>query len=782
MPSLKSSKQNGQIRPSLATTHPDLAKEWHPTLNEKLTPNDLTHGSNKKVWWLCSKGHEWEARLSQRVNKGSGCPECSRRAASLKKSLAVRNPELAEQWHPEKNGSLTPFDIVPGYQKKVWWICGNGHEWEDSPYNRRPSKGCPYCSNRRPTPENNLLAQFPKLAQEWHPAKNEQLTPEKVVSGSGKTVWWKCKNGHEWKARIVDRANGRRCAKCIGKEAHAGHNLAIKFPELAQEWNTERNGELTPFLVTPRSNKKVWWKCARGHEWESTISNRATGQNCPYCSPQTSHNEIRLFCELKALFDVVSWRKRISGFECDVFIPLYGIAVEYDGAHWHASKSEQDLAKNQSLQSMGVETIRVREHDLPRISPHDVIMSAGRAAELDIGTVKNVLAGMAQVRKLDEEHTKRIDRYTARSEFANSKEFRRILSYLPGPPTEKSLLAASPVLVKQWHQERNAPLSPEMFFPRSGRTVWWRCEKGHEWKASIINRSKGFGCPYCAGQRATPENNLAITFPDLATQWHARKNGIITPQLLTPKSNKIVWWICSRGHEWRASVHNRSSGTDCPYCAGQKVCEDNNLAAKYPDLINQWHPYKNGDLVPTMIMPGTRKKVWWQCAKGHEWQAVVSSRVTGVGCPLCAGKMATQEDNLKIMFPALMREWHPTKNAELDPSQIRPQSDRKAWWQCEKGHEWRAVVGSRTRGAGCPTCSGTRVTPYNNLAEQFPVIAKDWHPTRNGSLEPTDVRPGSDKKVWWMCENGHEWQRTVQIHVKSKRCPICKQRKMHETF
>jgi len=330
-----------------------------------------------------------------------------------------------------------------------------------------------------------------------------------------------------------------------------------------------------------------------------------------------------------------------------------------------------------------------------------------------------------------------------------------------------------PHLAQEWHPTRNGTLKPADLLPHSNKKVWWICEKGHEWKAEIKNRTKGFGCPYCAGQRALPANNLAVKFSDLAKQWHPTRNGELTPWSVTPKSNKIGWWRCQKGHEWKSSVHNRASGTACPYCAGKRVCDDNNLAVKRPELAKQWHPTKNGDLRPDLIVPGSSKKVWWLCEKGHEWEAVASRRSTGVGCPYCAGKKVTEDYNLAVKFPELTKEWHPTKNRDLKPSDVLPGSDKKVWWICAKGHEWETPVGYRTSGSGCPNCSGTRVTTLNNLAVTFPMIARQWHPDKNGPLTPDQVKAGSDKKVWWTCPKGHEWERRVMQQVRSGTCPIC---------
>ena len=62
------------------------------------------------------------------------------------------------------------------------------------------------------------------------------------------------------------------------------NDLETLNPTLAEEWNYEKNGTLTPDQVTAGSNKKVWWKCKFGHEWEAIVGSRSKGHGCPFCS------------------------------------------------------------------------------------------------------------------------------------------------------------------------------------------------------------------------------------------------------------------------------------------------------------------------------------------------------------------------------------------------------------------------------------------------------------------------------------------------------------------
>jgi DNA-directed RNA polymerase subunit RPC12/RpoP len=201
---------------SLLNTNPDLAKEWHPTKNAPLTPKDVAPNSNKKAWWVCGRGHEWEAMVSNR-NQGAGCPYCSGRLATKEKNLRAINPSLAKEWHPTKNAPLTPKDVTPNSHKKVWWVCGKGHEWEAAVNNRNRGTGCRYCSGRMVCIDNCLDTINPDLAKEWHPTKNAPLTPKDVTSNSSKKVWWVCSKDHEWEATVNNRNQGKGCRYCSGR-------------------------------------------------------------------------------------------------------------------------------------------------------------------------------------------------------------------------------------------------------------------------------------------------------------------------------------------------------------------------------------------------------------------------------------------------------------------------------------------------------------------------------------------------------------------------------------
>lgn len=179
-----------------------------------------------------------------------------------------------------------------------------------------------------------------------------------------------------------------------------------------------------------------------------------------------------------------------------------------------------------------------------------------------------------------------------------------------------SRLEINPALTREWHPTKNAPLTPKDVKPGSNKRVWWVCNKGHEWKAMVNARNRGRGCPYCAGHKVSIDNCLYTVNPSLAREWHPNKNGPLTPKDVTPGSNKKVWWVCSKGHEWEAPIRSRSRGSKCPYCSGRAVGVDNCLEAINPELAKQWHPSKNGTLTPKNVTPNSDRKAWWVCDRG----------------------------------------------------------------------------------------------------------------------------------------------------------------------
>lgn len=489
-------------------------------------------------------------------------------------------------------------------------------------------------------------------------------------------------------------------------------------------------------------------------------------------------------------------------------------------------------------------------------------------------------------------------------------------------------------LLKDWDYKKNLSLTPHDVSKAANRTVWWKCHIcGHEWTAQVNSRYRGSGCRLCGYKRVsmsrrTPNigESLLDKCPELSQEWHPTKNMGLQPENVPFKSSYKAWWLGACGHEWQAVVSSRATGTGCPYCSNVRVLTGyNDFETIFPEIAQEWHPTKNGDLTPKNVVAKSNKKVWWQChVCGNEWEAAVSKRALGQGCPLCAQWIRTsfpekaiafylrkagvdvvenycaewlnsfevdcylpnmriaveydgypwhqdvekdlrksnlcrqngialirirddrcpiindgflcryiqgrnenslnaaiefvisvlqhdyqlsilsetdvnvardrmhiyelmelreQEQSFARLRPDLIDEWNSEKNGSIRPEDVTPFSDKKVWWKCKAhGHEWEAAIKSRTKGSGCPICSGNQVLAgFNDLATIAPKLAAEWHPTRNIPLTALEVTPQSSLKIWWQChECGYAWKAAVYSrNGAQKGCPECARKRVH---
>jgi hypothetical protein len=204
----------------------------------------------------------------------------------------------------------------------------------------------------------------------------------------------------------------------------------------------------------------------------------------------------------------------------------------------------------------------------------------------------------------------------------------------------------------------------------------------------------------------------------------------------------------------------------------------------YPELVAQWHPDRNGTLSPATVSAGSGRLIWWRCDRGadHVWRAKPNNRTSGSGCPFCANHRVSSTNNLAACFPRVAAEWHPEKNGRTTPRDLVAASARIGWWRCAvfPRHEWRTSVRDRTRSqTSCPYCSRKRVSEETSLAQVHPLLAAEWHPTRNGGLLAREVSPSSRRHAWWLCSSNpeHAWRATVANRLlRASACPQCARR------
>ncbi len=351
----------------------------------------------------------------------------------------------------------------------------------------------------------------------------------------------------------------------------------------------------------------------------------------------------------------------------------------------------------------------------------------------------------------------------------------------PFPIRKCNLQQSNIELAMQWYYPKNCGFGPEDFNYGSSVSAWWQCPKNkkHIWKAPIVRRNlQGDGCNQCR------LNSFGIdlkNFGNVVKFFDKKKNPGINPHKLSLGQN--VWWKCSKAkdHKWKAKIYPAHIQIDCfcPFCRGRRLSSTNNLS-KHDDLSKEFHPTKNGTSKPKDFILGSTALVWWQCRKCklHEWQAKILSRALyGNNCPFCSGKRFSKDRSVAALAPDLARQWHPTKNKKLKPSDVTMASTKIVWWKCKNGsdHEWSCPVYSRAlEKSGCPCCSNFKLSKTNSLKTLYPQIAKELHPKKNNGLKAHQLVATSNKIVWWQCKNGHEWQRNIRVRtINNSSCPKC---------
>jgi len=370
----------------LATTHPLISAQWHPTKNGEVLPTQVSAGSNKTFWWLCDvdSAHEWDAQPNSRKN-GQGCPFCAgKRVIASENSLEALFPLIAAQLHPTKNDGLCADEVHAQSSKKVWWLCDEdpSHEWDVAVYARTVGgNGCPFCGHRKLHPTSNSLAILqPILAAELHPTKNGNLSASDILNGSNTLRWWLDKYNHAWEATPGDRiVLGHGCPYCTNQKVLISFNdLPTTHPKLSAQWHPAKNAELKSYEISAGSHKKVWWSCDvdETHEWEATVYSRSHGAGCPTCAAQ-NHNfvsqpETELYNFLTRLgFDVEqsnrSVLKGITAREIDLYIPAMKFGIEFNGLYWHSESvgkgKEYHHSKYLASKTAGIQLLQVWEDD-----------------------------------------------------------------------------------------------------------------------------------------------------------------------------------------------------------------------------------------------------------------------------------------------------------------------------------------------------------------------------------------------------------------------------------
>lgn len=542
----------------------NLVKEWDNKRNFPKKPSDYRKYSNKKAFWICNKGHSYEARIDSRMS-GTGCPYCSNKKA-LKgyNDLFTSNPELKDEWDFAKNIGVNPEQLTYGSSKKVWWKCSTcDYSWKTKVFERTKGKGCPCCAGKVVViGKNDLETTHSYLVKDWDYDRNGKTKPKSVSYGSNAKVYWKCHIcGWEWKAKVNDRSksNGTGCPNCSN---HKG----TSFPQQAIAYYFKKSN-----------------------------------------------------VEIKQ-------REKINGIELDIYIPKLLLGIEYDGYYWHKEVdfNKDIVMANNNIEIIhifdGMEKLYVsknvvfckyeRSYDYLNKTIHQLFFlinnKYGLALTDDINIERDkneiyssylyckynsvIISYPELMEEWDFEKNTKVD-LKMFSKGSDEKFWwkckncgyiwRASISHRVNGTNcplcsnkivvegENDLTTTDSELSKEWNYEKNGLKKPQQYSCGSGEKVWWKCSVcNYEWQKRIVDRHNGKGCPVCAGRKVLKGyNDLFTTNPELEKEWDFEKNTNISPEKISKGKHLKVWWKCSVcGHEWDAYVFNRSRGKGCPNC------------------------------------------------------------------------------------------------------------------------------------------------------------------------------------------------------------------------
>lgn len=347
-------------------------------------------------------------------------------------------------------------------------------------------------------------------------------------------------------------------------------------------------------------------------------------------------------------------------------------------------------------------------------------------------------------------------------------------------------------LIDEWDYDKNKEiydLDITDVTQGSNRRAFWICSKDnrHRWDTKISHRSNGRGCPVCSGRKVIQGvNDLKSKFPKLIEEeWDFNKNINIDPAKITAKNKREVWWICRKGHSWKARIQNRTSlNTGCPKCKGsngtsypeqffyfalkekfncvtnrEKIgkyeydiyVKDLNLLIEYDGIY--WHRIKKdaSNIEEEKEKYAKKKKFNFIRILENEYGdlAIKDNEIT-------IDKNINDElliEASKILFDYINSKFN--INIDVNVSNEVRNNVLTLMLEEEKA---------------------------NSLAARYPKLEKQWNYEKNNPMFPFFVKPNSGYKVWWVCKKGHEWEATIASRVSGNNCPYCGSRKVLEGY
>lgn len=612
------------MRKTLEQCNSIAASEWISCVEKpELQPHEATYGSNLHVKWKCHFcGNEWTSTIKSR-SRGSNCRKCSQRKKItipeflllhyLKKIFNnIRHREIVNGHEVdllipdyriviEYDGAYYHKDRAQSDQEKSAVILGLGYEVV-----RIRSESLPVLRSVK-----GLHIVQGTLDKESDRKKTDLLMRDLLHTLGGIIHFSNQEKGKINALWMLDFNIENQTVKVNIPYREVKNNLLELHPYIAEEWYYPKNGRLRPEYFTCGSKEEVYWKCKFcGHIWKAGIAYRVQGNGCP-----------------------------VEGGK--VVTPEYNFQVLHPelAKEWSVSNATAPDQVHPYCNTSFMWTCSLCGYDWPakvseRVRGRNCPVEAGKA----VTSTRNLAYCSPElVEEWSDRNPRGPETYAPKS---NAKvwwkcklcgwEWQACIDHRvrgEGCPVEAGkvinetncLATTHPEIAAQM-TENNKITADHITAGNSTVQVEWRCEKCHHiWRTTVASRVSGRGCAACAHKIPTTEYSLSALFPELVQIWSA-KNKLSASDYL-PFSNKEVYFKCScnKNHpdfpriirNMVRSYINRGLNELCPYCQGKRVCDENSLAIRYPDVARKWDSVKNGEVTPYDVTPGSNKKFYW---------------------------------------------------------------------------------------------------------------------------------------------------------------------------
>lgn len=555
------------------------------------------------------------------------------------------------------------------------------------------------------TAKYNLARKYPTLVLEWSP-RNEKA-PDQYTPVSGQKVWWKCKAGHEWPAVISSRSKGGHgCPVCAGQVLTPQNTLAAKYPKIAKEWHPKKNVRVTPNDIFSNSRKKFWWICPKGHTYDATPNNRVNGRGCSFCNgkrPAKGSSAADLYPHLINEYSHAN-KKPFSAYR-----PQSNQKVKWEcaaGHHWSAAIHSRTVGdagcpycKNRKISDTNTLAAEypelLTEWDYEKNSgliPEEVVSGSARVAHWKCKRGHTFTAPIVRRTQAGSQCPKCTGK-SSRGELRFLAEIEHVFSDVR-------------------HRQKVAGVEADIFIPYLMLAVEYDGQYYHKGK-SKEDRSKNKKLSRAGINvvrlREKPLRLLGVDDIQIHELRYLQKSDIDLlvrkiRQLSSRKQNfpraKVNTYLHAKSFQAERRYHELVEALPGPEDIKDSVASNKKLLA-------EWHPERNAPLKPEQVHLRSAMKLWWRCAKNHEWDATPDKRSTGRNCPYCSNRRLGYSNSLADLAPDIAKEWYQPGNGDLRPDKVTARSGTYVWWICSNGHKFRARIVDRVdRHSGCRHCPG----------------------------------------------------------------------------